>query len=120
MRGCDRIEWISKMFWLTTVVAAPVAFLAQPGLVRWAAIGWLALIGVTCALGNWFTIAAWVTRRRSGSMIPLLGTLVLGAALAAVPTNVVGRRMMLGVLLDPWPLTIALWPITRMFKKGTG
>lgn len=114
------MEQIAKLFWLTTVVAAPVAFLVQPGPVRWAAIGWLALIGVMCALGNWVTIAACVTRRRSGSMIPLLGTLFLGATFAAVPTNVVGRWIMWGVFLDPWLWAIVLWPIARVFKKGSG
>jgi hypothetical protein len=113
------MEQAAKVFWLTMVVAVPLAFLPHPGLVRWAAIGWLALIGVMCALGNWVMIAACVTGRRSGSMIPLLGTLFLGATVAAVPANVVGRWIIWGLFLDPWSCAIALWPIARMFKRRT-
>jgi hypothetical protein len=115
--GEGRMERVAKVFWLTTVVAAAVAFLTQPGPLRWAAIGWLALIGLTFALGNWIISAAWISGRGTGSSVPLLGVLFLGIALAAVPPDLIRRWMIWGLFLDPWPWTVALCPIARLFER---
>jgi hypothetical protein len=115
------MDKVTKIFWLTTVAAVPLAFLVPLGPVRWAAISWLALLGVICAISNWVTIAAYFVRRRRGSTIPLLGGLCMGAALAAVPTRMIGHWIIWGALLDPWPIVFAVWPLARIFKAdGVG
>ena len=107
----------AKVFWLTTLVAVPLALLVQSGAARWTAIGWLGLVGVTCAFANWATAVRYVARRRSGSMVPLLGVLCLGIAAAATPSKLLGRWRLLGTLLDPWPVIIAVWPFVCLFKE---
>jgi len=109
------MEVVTKVFWATTVLAVPLALLVEPGPLRWVAIGWLALLGIICALANWATIAGYIVRRRSGSMIPLLGVASLGIAVGAMPPTLFGGWRLIGLFLDPWLLVVAVGALVHPF-----
>jgi hypothetical protein len=101
------------LFWLSLIAAVPIAFLAPPGTLRWIAIGWLGAIGLLASLANWFILAAVVLRKRNGaSMVPLIGGLLLGLAIAAIPLKGIRIFAALGLLFDPF-VVASVWPFHR-------
>jgi hypothetical protein len=73
--------------------------------------------GTLCTVGNWELTVRWLRTRKSGSMIPLGGPLVL-AGCALVPA--IGWRIGLGAFaLDPMMACLIAWPgylVWRWFR----
>jgi hypothetical protein len=101
---------LARVFWLTTIVAVPVAYLTEPGLWRWVAIAWFGIFGVSVALGNWAILLRSREGGRHVSLVPLLGGALLLLALGAVPVKLVSRSIIWGCLLDPWLAVLAISP----------
>src|SRR5437763_16579779 len=96
------MDLVAPLFWGGSAVAIPAAFFA-PGVLRWAAISWLAIVGVLFSLVNWAMAARTLLLRRDGSMIGPFGALFLGLAVAAFPGRRAARWSVLWILVaDPW------------------
>ena len=90
------------LFWLTLLAALIGGFVAPQGALRWSCIGFVAVSGLWVAAAN-----ASVLVRGQGSMVPIVGGLLLTLAVAAVPYASVRWWAGVGLILDPWlPLVL--------------
>lgn len=78
-----------------------IAFLANPGTLRFCAVGVVGTIGLLFALANWACLIVAFCSGRHISLVPFLGGLLLTLAALATPTPRLGWFAFLGVLLDP-------------------
>jgi hypothetical protein len=111
---------MTPVFWIITAVSIPAAFLLEPGIAKWLAIGWLGVIGALVSFSNWAILVWNARKRRSSSLIPILGGPLLAVALAAFSAGRTSRLVILGCLLDPWLLLMLLWPVVAAVRRLTG
>ena len=107
-------------FWIITAVSVPAAFLLEPGIARWLAIGWLGAIGVLVSLSNWAILVRNVRKSELSSLIPIVGGPLLALALSAFSAGRASRLVTLGGLLDPWLLLMVLWPLVAGMRRLAG
>ncbi len=93
-----------RLFWLALLAALVGGFVAPPGALRWSCIGFVAVFGLWVAAAN-----ASVVMRGQGSMVPIVGGLLLTLAIAAVPYASVRWWAGVGLTLDPSLPPVLYW-----------
>lgn len=112
----DLADKLVPVFWLSLLGAVVAGFVAPPGTSRWIAIGYVGLVGLFVSLANWAIIIAVAFRKRSSSMAPLLGGLLLSLAIGAIPVTSVRVYALLGFVIDPWMPAMA-WSLLSSFGR---
>lgn len=106
-------------FWLSLLLAVPLAFLVQPSAVRWTSIIWLGAVGALFSLANWAILVMVACRKSTVSMVPPIGAVLVALAIAAVPETSIRRWAGLALIADPWILAmVGAWLWSRVSRNA--